>query len=49
MQQLFKWNQNANMQNKQHDDFPDSLAGLITNVLGAKVGKAKSVDASRYL
>ena len=49
MQQLFKWNQNANMQNKQHDDFPDSLAGLITNVLGAKVGKAKSIDASRYL
>ena len=49
MQQLFKWNQNANMQSKQHDDFPDSLAGLITNVLGAKVGKAKSIDASRYL
>lgn len=49
MQQLFKWNQNANMQNKQHDDFPDSLAGMITNVLGVKVGKAKSVNASRYL
>ena len=49
MQQLFKWNQNANMQNKQHDDFPDSLAGLITNVLGVKVGKAKSVNASNYL
>ena len=49
MQQLFKWNQNANMQNKQHDDFPDSLAGMITNVLGVKVGKAKSVNASKYL
>lgn len=49
MQQLFKWNQNANMQNKQHDDFPDSLAGMITNVLGVKVGKAKSINASKYL
>ena len=49
MQQLFKWNQNANMQNKQHDDFPDSLAGMITNVLGVKLGKAKSINASKYL
>ena len=49
MRQLFKWNQNANMQNKQHDDFPDSLAGMITNVLGVKVGKAKSINASKYL
>lgn len=49
MQQLFKWNQNSNMQNKQHDDFPDSLAGMITNVLGVKVGKAKSINASKYL
>ena len=49
MQQLFKWNQNANMQNKQHDDFPDSLAGMITNILGVKVGKAKSINASKYL
>lgn len=49
MQQLFKWNQNANMQNKQHDDFPDSLAGMITNVLGVKMGKAKSINASNYL
>ena len=40
---LFKWNQNPSMQNKQHDDFPDSLAGLITNVLGGKTkGVAKS-------
>lgn len=43
MNNLFKWNQNINMQNKQHDDFPDSLAGLITNVLG---GKAKGVAKS---
>ena len=49
MRQLFKWNQNANMQNKQHDDFPDSLAGMIINLLGVKVGKAKSINASKYL
>lgn len=49
MQQLFKWNQNANMQSKQHDDFPDSLAGLITNVLGGKTSKVKSINASKYL
>lgn len=45
MNNLFKWNQNTknNTQKKQHDDFPDSLAGLITNVLG---GKAKGVAKS---
>ena len=43
MQQLFNWNQNKSAQNRQHDDFPDSLAGLITNVLGGKTtGTAKS-------
>ena len=49
MQQLYSWNQNPNMQNKQHDDFPDSLAGLITNVLGGKVsGKARTnINASQ--
>lgn len=42
MQQLYSWNQNPSMQNKQHDDFPDSLAGMITNVLGGNVsGKAR--------
>ncbi len=48
MQNLYSWNQNPNMQTKQHDDFPDSLAGLITNVLGGKVsGKARTnVSAS---
>jgi hypothetical protein len=31
-------------------DFPDSLAGLITNVLGgSNVGKAKSINANKYL
>lgn len=49
MQNLYKWNQNISMQNKQHDDFPDSLAGLITNVLSGKAtGKAKiNVSASQ--
>ena len=49
MHNLYTWNQNQSMQNKQHDDFPDSLAGLITNVLGAKsVGTAKiNVSADR--
>lgn len=43
MQQLYSWNQNPSMQTKQHDDFPDSLAGLITNVLGNKSsGKART-------
>lgn len=43
MNNLYKWNQNANAQKKQHDDFPDSLAGMITNVLGGKTkGVAKS-------
>lgn len=40
MSNLYGWNQNAVAQNKQHDDFPDSLAGMITNVLG---GKSKGV------
>ena len=42
MHNLYSWNQNPNMQNKQHDDFPDSLAGMITNVLGGTTsGKAR--------
>lgn len=49
MQQLYRWNQNDRVQKTQHDDMPDSLAGLITNVLSGKVGRAKSIDASRYL
>lgn len=49
MQNLYSWNQNPNVQSKQHDDFPDSLAGLITNVLGGKsTGTARiNVSASQ--
>ncbi len=49
MQNLYSWNQNPNMQNKQHDDFPDSLAGLVTNVLGKQSsGRARiNVSASQ--
>lgn len=50
MNQLFKWNQNPSAQKKQHDDFPDSLAGLITNVLGGRVtGRASSkISLDKY-
>lgn len=47
MRQLFSWNQNKLAQNKQHDDFPDSLAGLITNTLGSQRSTAKSFDARK--
>lgn len=47
MQQLFNWNQNKSAQNKQHDDFPDSLAGLITNTLGSQKSTVKSFDGVR--
>ena len=48
MRQLYSWNQNKSAQNKQHDDFPDSLAGLITNVLGKITnGGAKTFNAER--
>ena len=49
MRQLFSWNQNPSFQNKQHDDFPDSLSGMITNVLnGSHVGTARiNVSASQ--
>ena len=44
MSNLYRWNQNATSQKKQHDDFPDSLAGMITNVLSGmgNSGKARS-------
>ena len=51
MKNLFGWNQNIAAQNKQHDDFPDSLAGLITNVLGGnkKSGIARSnITAEKF-
>lgn len=47
MQQLFSWNQNKSAQNRQHDDFPDSLAGLITNTLGSQKSTVKSFDGVR--
>lgn len=49
MRQLFGWNQNPSFQNKQHDDFPDSLSGMITNVLGGShTGTARiNVSASQ--
>lgn len=49
MKQLYGWNQNESNQKKQHDDMPDSLAGLITNILGTSSGGAKSINASGYL
>ena len=46
LNEIFSFNQSTakNVRTKQHDDMPDSLAGLGTNVLGveAKVGKAVS-------
>lgn len=47
MRQLFNWNQSKSAQNKQHDDFPDSLAGMITNLLSGKKTCAKSIDVSK--
>lgn len=46
MQQLYSWNQNPSMQTKQHDDFPDSLAGMITNVLGGKSSGTARINVS---
>lgn len=43
LDELTKFNQSANMQGKQHDDAPDSLANLFTNILGCtRVGVARS-------
>jgi len=49
MNQLYSWNQNENKQKTQHDDMPDSLAGLIMNILGVPSGGARSINASGYL
>ena len=48
--QLNNWNQNPSAQRKQHDDFPDSLAGMITNVLGGRItGRASSnISLDKY-
>ena len=48
MQNLYKWNQNITAQKKQHDDFPDSLAGMITNVLGGMKSTVKVYDAKNF-
>lgn len=48
MRQLFTWNQNPNMRNKQHDDFPDSLAGMITNIMNGNKNVAKIYDANKF-
>ena len=48
LRQLFTWNQNPNMRNKQHDDFPDSLAGMLTNVLNCQVNTIKVFNAAKY-
>lgn len=48
MQNLYKWNQNITAQKKQHDDFPDSLAGMITNVLGGMKNTVKVYDAKNF-
>ena len=46
MHNLYSWNQNPSMQNKQHDDFPDSLAGMITNVLGGSQSGMARINVS---
>lgn len=50
LKQLNSWNQNPAAQRKQHDDFPDSLAGMINNVLGGKItGRASStISLDKY-
>jgi hypothetical protein len=51
MKNLHNWSQKeGSTQKRQHDDAPDSLAGLITNVLnGSTKGRAKSINASGWL
>lgn len=48
LRQLFTWNQNPSMQNKQHDDFPDSLSGMLDNILSSFTSVARVYDASRF-
>ena len=40
MKQLFKFNQSAKYIGKQHDDVPDALASLVSNVLEVKISKS---------
>lgn len=46
LNQVFKFNQSSakNVKKKQHDDAPDSLAGLFANVLGMKGNYGKAVS-----
>lgn len=46
MKNLYSWNQNAANQKKQHDDFPDSLAGMIMNVLNGKSSGSAKINIS---
>ena len=44
--ELTKFNQSPSVQGKQHDDAPDSLSNLFTNVLGcARVGVGRSTKS----
>lgn len=51
MKNLHNWSQKeGGTQKRQHDDAPDSLAGMITNVLnGNTTGKARSINANGFL
>lgn len=53
LNQVFKFNQSTakNVRRKQHEDAPDSLAGLFANVLGANgnYGKATSNISREFL
>ena len=53
LDQVFKFNQTTakNIRKKQHDDMPDSLASLFTNVFGLqqKIGKAVSTISREML
>lgn len=49
LQQLWGWSQaTGSIQKKQHDDFPDALAGLIINILGKHFsGKLRLYDLAK--
>ena len=53
LNQVFKFNQSTakNVRKRQHDDAPDSLAGLFANVLGVggNYGKAISNISREFL
>lgn len=44
MKQLFKFNQSAKYIGKQHDDVPDALASLVSNVLEVKISKSVALS-----